>query len=273
MRRPSVTARSRRPPHRTTGGTGTRRTWTLARAGALRTRPPTPPGATWRTSSTSLPPPIDAQQWSLHSRPRALARGLGTLHSTAVRPPRTDVPPASAQRRLRVVVDAGHGELAALAADVDGDAGLGRQVLRPQATTLYSSAQACKARAARRCRGGCAQRRAAPVCTRPDRTSRRPLRHRRPRGRAGSRQRRRPPGCRRRAAAAAAGSRARQSAARSEVHAQLEDPGVLVAVGGKRQGKLDAPIVAVDVKDDLLDPTTRRERKFTSSIPRSSRVV
>src|SRR3954466_4945538 len=130
MRRPSVTARSRRPPHRTTGGTGTRRTWTLARAGALRTRPPTPPGATWRTSSTSLPPPIDAQQWSLHSRPRALARGLGTLHSTAVRPPRTDVPPASAQRRLRVVVDAGHGELAAVPADVDGDAGLGWQ-LRP----------------------------------------------------------------------------------------------------------------------------------------------
>ena len=33
-RRPSVTARSRRPPRPTTGGTGTRRTWTPARAGA-----------------------------------------------------------------------------------------------------------------------------------------------------------------------------------------------------------------------------------------------
>src|SRR5205814_1117314 len=40
-------------PHRTTGGTGTRRTWTLARAGALRMRPPPPRGATWRRSSTS----------------------------------------------------------------------------------------------------------------------------------------------------------------------------------------------------------------------------
>src|SRR3954471_7665674 len=52
-RPPSVTARSRRSPHRTTGGTGTRRTWTLARAGALRTRPRPLPGATWRRSSTS----------------------------------------------------------------------------------------------------------------------------------------------------------------------------------------------------------------------------
>ena len=33
-RRPSITARSRRSPRRTTGGTGTRRTWTLASAGA-----------------------------------------------------------------------------------------------------------------------------------------------------------------------------------------------------------------------------------------------
>src|SRR5215213_1182123 len=53
MRRPSVTARSRRSLHRTIDGTGTRRTWTLARAEALRTRPPTLPGATWRRSSTS----------------------------------------------------------------------------------------------------------------------------------------------------------------------------------------------------------------------------
>ena len=52
-RRPSVTARSRRSPRRTTGGTGTRRTWTPARAGAPRTRPPRPPTATWRRSSRS----------------------------------------------------------------------------------------------------------------------------------------------------------------------------------------------------------------------------
>ena len=47
-RLPGATARSRRSPHRTTGGTGTPPTWTLARAGALRTRPPRPPIATWR---------------------------------------------------------------------------------------------------------------------------------------------------------------------------------------------------------------------------------
>ena len=35
MRPPSITARSRRPPHRTTGGTGTRRTWTPARSGSI----------------------------------------------------------------------------------------------------------------------------------------------------------------------------------------------------------------------------------------------
>jgi hypothetical protein len=45
----------------------------------------------------------------------------------------------------------------------------------------------------------------------------------------------------------------------AEVHAQLEDAGVLVAVGGKGQGKLHAPIVAVDVKDDLLDAAARRD--------------
>jgi glyoxylase-like metal-dependent hydrolase (beta-lactamase superfamily II) len=42
-----ATARSRRSPRRTTGGTGTRPTWTLARAEALRTRPQRPPTATW----------------------------------------------------------------------------------------------------------------------------------------------------------------------------------------------------------------------------------
>jgi hypothetical protein len=44
-----------------------------------------------------------------------------------------------------------------------------------------------------------------------------------------------------------------------KVHAQLDDAGVLVAVGGKGQGKLDAPIVAVDVEDDLLDAAARRD--------------
>ena len=34
-------------PRRTTGGTGTRHTWTRASAGTPRTRPPRPPGATW----------------------------------------------------------------------------------------------------------------------------------------------------------------------------------------------------------------------------------
>ena len=51
-RRPSITARSRRRRRSTTGGTGTRHTWTLARAGAVRTRPRRPPRGTWRTSST-----------------------------------------------------------------------------------------------------------------------------------------------------------------------------------------------------------------------------
>ena len=51
MRRPSATAPSRRPLHRTTGGTGTRPTWTPASGGAHRRRPPQPPTATWRRSS------------------------------------------------------------------------------------------------------------------------------------------------------------------------------------------------------------------------------
>ena len=50
---PSITARSRRSPHRTTGGTGTRPTWTPARAEAPRTRPTPPPTATWRRSRAS----------------------------------------------------------------------------------------------------------------------------------------------------------------------------------------------------------------------------
>ena len=52
-RPPSITAPSRRPPRRTTGGTGTRPTWTPASAAPPRTRRPRPPGATWRRSSTS----------------------------------------------------------------------------------------------------------------------------------------------------------------------------------------------------------------------------
>ena len=56
-RRPTITARSRRWPHRMTGGTGMRRTWTPASAAAPRTRRPRPPGVTWRTSSTSSSDP------------------------------------------------------------------------------------------------------------------------------------------------------------------------------------------------------------------------
>ena len=51
-RPPSVTARSRRSLHRTTGGTGTRPTWMPARTGEPRTKHQRPPGATWRRSST-----------------------------------------------------------------------------------------------------------------------------------------------------------------------------------------------------------------------------
>ena len=59
-KRPSTTARSRRSPRRTTGGTGTRRTWTRASAGAPRRRPPRRPAATWPRSSTSSCHPPDA---------------------------------------------------------------------------------------------------------------------------------------------------------------------------------------------------------------------
>ena len=55
-----ITAHSRRSPRRTTGGTGTRRTCSRAKPGALRTRPPRPPGATWPRSSTSSSRPPDA---------------------------------------------------------------------------------------------------------------------------------------------------------------------------------------------------------------------
>src|SRR4029077_16875236 len=57
MRRPSITARLRRWPRRTTGGTGMRRTWTPASAATARRRRPRPPGATWRRSSTSWSDP------------------------------------------------------------------------------------------------------------------------------------------------------------------------------------------------------------------------
>src|SRR5215469_5077175 len=53
MRRPNITARSRRWPRCITGGTGMRRTWTLESAGAPRTRLPRPPAATWRTLNIS----------------------------------------------------------------------------------------------------------------------------------------------------------------------------------------------------------------------------
>jgi catechol 2,3-dioxygenase-like lactoylglutathione lyase family enzyme len=49
MRRQSIMARSRLSPHRTTGGTGTHRIWTLASVVARRRKLPQPPCATWRT--------------------------------------------------------------------------------------------------------------------------------------------------------------------------------------------------------------------------------
>src|SRR5690349_5248177 len=61
-RPPSITARSRRSPRRTTGGTGTRRTCSRARPGAPRTRPPRRPTATWPRSSTSSSHPPDARR-------------------------------------------------------------------------------------------------------------------------------------------------------------------------------------------------------------------
>jgi len=51
MRRPSITIRTRRATRPTTGGTGTRRTWTPASPGVPPTRRPRPPVAIWRTSS------------------------------------------------------------------------------------------------------------------------------------------------------------------------------------------------------------------------------
>ena len=50
--RPNITARSRRSPRSTTGGTGTPRTWMLASVEAHRRRRPRQPRAIWRTSST-----------------------------------------------------------------------------------------------------------------------------------------------------------------------------------------------------------------------------
>jgi len=60
--RPSITARSRRSPRRTTGGTGTRRTCSRARPGAAKTRPLRRPTATWPRSSTSSSHPPDASR-------------------------------------------------------------------------------------------------------------------------------------------------------------------------------------------------------------------
>jgi hypothetical protein len=44
----------------------------------------------------------------------------------------------------------------------------------------------------------------------------------------------------------------------AETDAQLDDARVLIAVGGNGQGKLDRPIVAIDVKDDVFDPASPR---------------
>jgi hypothetical protein len=44
----------------------------------------------------------------------------------------------------------------------------------------------------------------------------------------------------------------------AEVDAQLDDAGVLVAIGRERQGKRDAPIAAVEGKDNLFYPAPRR---------------
>src|SRR4051794_28375755 len=52
MRQANITARSRRLPRSTTGGTGTPHTWMLASVGLWRRRPPLRPRDTWRTSST-----------------------------------------------------------------------------------------------------------------------------------------------------------------------------------------------------------------------------
>jgi hypothetical protein len=46
---------------------------------------------------------------------------------------------------------------------------------------------------------------------------------------------------------------------RAEVDAQLDDAGVLVAVGGEGQGQRDASILAVEMQDDLFDPAPRRD--------------
>jgi len=71
MRRPSIMARSRRSPHRTTGGTGTGRTWTLASAVALPRKPRQLPGATWRSSSTLSSRPLESGERYPGPRTRA----------------------------------------------------------------------------------------------------------------------------------------------------------------------------------------------------------
>ena len=67
-RRPSITAPSRRSPHRTTGGTGTRRTWTLASSGStsgggLRGRRALHGGGQARRRAARLSPDRSAVKW------------------------------------------------------------------------------------------------------------------------------------------------------------------------------------------------------------------
>jgi len=102
MKRPNITARSRRSPHRTTGGTGTRRTWTLASAAALRRRPPRPLVATWRRSSTLSSRLLDARtarcmrrfpaspiawRWTVFDRARARGARPGARRRNSERSP------------------------------------------------------------------------------------------------------------------------------------------------------------------------------------------
>src|SRR5205823_2266251 len=67
-------ARSRLSPHRTTGGTGTRRTWTLASVVAPQRKLPQPPGATWRTSSKLSSHSLESGE--RYAAPRRRARSI-----------------------------------------------------------------------------------------------------------------------------------------------------------------------------------------------------
>ena len=59
-----------------------------------------------------------------------------------------------AERRVRVVVDAGRGELAALTPNVDCHPGLRRSSVLPHRTTLYSSAQVRPSSITEQCSSG-----------------------------------------------------------------------------------------------------------------------